>query len=214
MSAGPIHLPVLAAQRQLGFGWDPGIRAPEPVPGHPPPPRRPVAKGRPSWPQRYIPGLGEPRRLPSTYGECQRLNAGSSRPGVCPFVSCRHHLYSERPEDFAALVDASPRQWPKTCSLEIADAVAGECGDVQSDVEGVGSVIDRGLCLTGVGAHLGLSGERVRQLQGDALERVKAHPIMQEAAGDIDPGTAPRGHWGPYIVQARAASVDWGLDDD
>lgn len=97
------------------------------------------------------------RRLPMTRGECADR---SLRP--CPFVSCRHHLFLDVRDtgnielNFPSLLgaDSTPHLglMPETCSLDVADR--------------------DGATLEDVGIALGITGERVRQIEVAALERV------------------------------------------
>lgn len=68
----------------------------------------------------------EPRHLPVTYGDCQR-ELGS---GPCPYVSCRHHLYTEemgngvKVHRFEELISGEifdDPAAPETCSLRLAE---------------------------------------------------------------------------------------------
>lgn len=87
------------------------------------------------------------RLRPRTRGAC----AGGQRP--CPWVLCRYHLYGE-----AYKGDFSPRfpdlevwELDHTCALDVADL--GWC------------------TLEEIGRYMGLTRERVRQIQADALAR-------------------------------------------
>lgn len=89
---------------------------------------------------------------PRTRGEC----ADGVRP--CPWVGCRHHLYLDHDAEHDAIrynePDVEPWDMELSCSLDVAEAV-----------EGVG------ITLEDVGTILGLTRERIRQLQQRALAR-------------------------------------------
>jgi hypothetical protein len=90
---------------------------------------------------------------PTTRAECLPGGRNAARP--CPYVSCRYHLLLEvrrtgtirfnRKRDIERLVD--------TCALDVADRGAHLVADV--------------------GRLIGLSRERVRQVLGRALTRVR-----------------------------------------
>lgn len=99
-------------------------------------------------------------RFPATRGECV---AG---PRPCPHVTCRHHLFLE------VYKDNSVRAiWPEktvdelahTCSLDVAD--------------------EGGLSLDATGELLGITRERVRQIEFAALARIRRHPDYREVFG-------------------------------
>lgn len=114
------------------------------------------------------------RRIPTTRGDCSWARDSEGLP-CCPYLSCRHHLWTDRLDAFEGLVDAPPAVWPQTCSLDVADAVDAALPGER--VIAVGQVLKRAdavedgtLTLADVGRHLGCSGERARQIEAQALE--------------------------------------------
>lgn len=92
----------------------------------------------------------EPYR-PKTRSQCPTV-----RP--CPYISCRHHLYLEiKDTGHIKFVfgDLPLEALEHTCSLDVAEA--------HHD----------GLELGGVGAYVNLTRERVRQIERDAIEKLK-----------------------------------------
>lgn len=97
-----------------------------------------------------------PSRLPMTRGDC-----GDERP--CPYISCRHHLFLDVDEDGSIKLnfpeafhpDGDPNlaELPATCSLDLA--ASGEH------------------TLEVVSEYFGITRERVRQVEVNALERVR-----------------------------------------
>ena len=138
-----------------------------------------------------LPQLDLPiRQLPATRQDCQR-EIQTREMGACPWLTCRHHLWHERAEEFSALLDSPPAVWPHTCSLDVADAVAAALPG--ADIPGVGTVTlskssaERALLSKAwVGAHMGLSGERARQLEQSGLEHLRRRPLMAELEGKVD----------------------------
>lgn len=104
--------------------------------------------------------------MPKTWGECQARGLGSITP--CPYVRCRHHLAVEvvrrqtggargRPGLKVIFPEAEIDQLPGTCSLVIADRSLGS-----------------GLTLEEVGRHLNTTRERIRQIEAEALVKLRA----------------------------------------
>jgi hypothetical protein len=86
---------------------------------------------------------------PRTRGDC----VGDDRP--CPWVSCRHHLFIDRISvegDVVATFDDIV-DMPETCSLDVAERGA--------------------MTFEDVGTTLGVSRERVRQIEVEALKSMK-----------------------------------------
>lgn len=101
-------------------------------------------------------GMGEliplhPRR-PATRGECM------DGPRPCPWVSCRHHLYLNISPATGGIQYAQPGRRPeeleRSCALDVAD--------------------QGGATLEEVSAVMGVTRERVRQLEARALRRLRA----------------------------------------
>ena len=129
-------------------------------------------------------------QLPATRFDCVRDREQYAMP-CCPYLTCRHHLWHTRAEEFDAMLDKPPAEWPHTCSLDVADAVALSFPGTK--VPGLGHIdnhhdsVKRG-CLRklDVGRHLGISGERARQLEVQALEHMRQRPVMAEVEGKVD----------------------------
>lgn len=91
---------------------------------------------------------------PRTRGDCE----DSARP--CPWISCRYHLAILRitPSGFVRLV----RRWDDgraTCALDVAE--------------------DGTHTLEEIGSYMGMTRERVRQLEERAIERAKLTEICR-----------------------------------
>lgn len=89
--------------------------------------------------------------LPTTRSECPTV-----RP--CPFVSCRYHLYLEvTPRGSIKFNFHGRKPWElgESCALDIAE----ENYD--------------GLPLSQIGHHLGLTRERIRQIEVSAFEKIR-----------------------------------------
>lgn len=86
---------------------------------------------------------------PRTRGDCV------DGPRPCPWVSCRYHLYWDVAEGKARIFfpGLEIHQLPQTCSLDLADR--------------------GGLTLREVADVMGVSHERVRQIQAQALEKLQ-----------------------------------------
>lgn len=124
---------------------------------------------------------------PRTRGECP-----VERP--CPYAGCRYHLYTEVTDCGSLVIFKHLEVWEmdETCALDVAER--------------------GGRTLEEVGLVMGLTRERVRQIELDALARVKA--ALTEIGLDEDdvaswldalqphPGEAP-----PAQVQAERREV-------
>lgn len=77
----------------------------------------------------------------------------------CPFVSCRHHLFLDVNTSGSIVFNAQggseacPTEMQETCALDVAER--------------------GGVTLEVVGAFLNVTRERVRQIEGKALKRLK-----------------------------------------
>lgn len=116
--------------------------------------------------QPELPGLDRPR----VRAHCERLRDTYA---ACPYVGCRHHLFGAdsghhagRLEAFAELLDVEPTAWPSTCSLDAAE-----------QWDRPWSTPDKSTPLVLVGEALGISGERARQIQRDALAKLEGEDI-------------------------------------
>ena len=94
---------------------------------------------------------------PRTRGDCV------DGPRPCPWVSCRHHLFLDVEEDGGIIV-ARPEvalRHRETCSLDLAD--------------------DGPMTLDAVGAVLGVTRERIRQIEAKALRRKDVRRQLRDA---------------------------------
>lgn len=113
------------------------------------------------------------RRLPMTRAECE----DGERP--CPYVSCRHHLALDVVGHKARLVDLSldPTVDP-VLGCAPADVVdirmrTPSCAlDVAEDGEHT---------LDEIAEYLGLTRERVRQVEEKALQKMSKNKVLREA---------------------------------
>lgn len=99
------------------------------------------------------PSINDSYDRPRTRGDC--LNGSNVRP--CPWASCGHHLAYDVDEQRGSLIvnrEIAIEDMRETCSLDMADEGA--------------------LNLSEVGALLGLSRERVRQIEERALDKLRA----------------------------------------
>lgn len=85
---------------------------------------------------------------PRARGECED-RAAAERP--CPFVTCHHHLYPARARPGVDEFEPAPGE--ETCALDVADR--------------------GGIPLEEVGTIFGVTRERVRQIEGKALARLR-----------------------------------------
>lgn len=91
---------------------------------------------------------------PKTRADCERGGFNEARP--CPFVSCRYHLF----EEFAgATSEEDLLIMPYTCVLDVAD--------------------EGGLTLEAVGDVLGVSRQRIEQIEGVALRKLSRKPELR-----------------------------------
>ena len=92
---------------------------------------------------------------PLVWGDCQPGGSNESRP--CPWVTCRYHLWSSQRmaggRGTFTVKGPPPWEMSETCALDVAEK--------------------GGLELDTVGALLGLSMQRVHQLQEGAMAKMK-----------------------------------------
>lgn len=86
---------------------------------------------------------------PKTRGECV------NEPRPCPFVRCRYHLYADVTKSGALKVNFEKEVWEleETCALDVADAGCHT--------------------LDQVGKWLGVTRERIRQIECSALYQLE-----------------------------------------
>lgn len=115
------------------------------------------------------------RRLPLTWGDCQRnipvvVDEKGNRRRMCPHVGCRHHLFLDVLENGnirVAFRDRDPDEIPVACSLDfVADGVARK--------------------LDEVGHVLGLTRERVRQIEESARRKYRRALYLAGIGADGD----------------------------
>lgn len=91
-------------------------------------------------------------KRPTQRGECP-----VKRP--CPFVGCKYHLYLDITDTGSIkynFYDIEPWELTPTCALDIADDGGDEL-----------------LSLTDIGEYIGLTRERVRQIEKQAIRKLK-----------------------------------------
>lgn len=117
-------------------------------------PKTTLALGAAEYPRSEHPRAGHGK--PATVGECRDLGLGTAL--RCPYVSCRYHLALGVDEGNGSLrysqPDGDPSLMLDTCALAVADR--------------------GGLTLDEVGERINLTRERVRQVETDALARLRA----------------------------------------
>jgi hypothetical protein len=103
------------------------------------------------------------RRFEHTSRPRVREQCPKTRP--CPFVSCRHHLYLEIKDtgNIKFVFGETPLEsLEQTCSLDVADQYAD------------------GLKLDDVGQYVNLTRERVRQIEREALDKLKVYLNIED----------------------------------
>lgn len=91
---------------------------------------------------------------PRTRGECETGGANEERP--CPWIRCKHHLFIEVSHRGTIEVDVSTLK--NTCVLDIAD--------------------DGGMTLEEIGSMVGLTRERIRQLEEQGLRKMRKARVL------------------------------------
>lgn len=94
---------------------------------------------------------------PSTRGDCLQ---GEHAQRPCPFVTCSHHLYLDVNRRNGSVRTTQPDRevWEleETCAVDIADR--------------------GGVILEEVGAIMNLTRERVRQIEEEAIDKLRRSP--------------------------------------
>lgn len=111
---------------------------------------------------------------PRTRGDCK------DGPRPCPWASCRHHLLLEVSEDFGTIKLNHPGksldELEDTCALDVADRVDAGTAPLFGR--------EKLMPLEKVGAHLGLTLERARQIEASSLEELKVKLRRMEREED------------------------------
>jgi hypothetical protein len=93
---------------------------------------------------------------------------GAMRP--CPWVSCKHHLYLDVNDRTGSIKhnfpDTEVWELPETCALDVADR--------------------GGTTLEDVGVHINVTRERVRQIEGKALRKLREAEKAEGAVSAAD----------------------------
>lgn len=93
---------------------------------------------------------------PRTRGDCLPGGRNEARP--CPFIGCRHHLYSHvNPSGSLALQYGEIEDLDETCALDVAAR--------------------GGITLERVGELLGITRSRVQQIEERLLRKVRAAAV-------------------------------------
>lgn len=101
-------------------------------------------------------------------------------PRPCPHVTCRHHMLTEVSDIGQAIFHVGQRGYvdpeiildvlmtmPQSCALDVAD---------EAELRGVE------VTLEAIKEFMQLSRERIRQVEGDALRKVRETPVGRELA--------------------------------
>lgn len=93
---------------------------------------------------------------PKTRAECP--------PHPCPFVGCRHHLYLDVTKAGSLVINfpGEPDEMQATCSLDLAEPRDSHP-----------STSREGLTLSTIGGMMGVTRERIRQVEAEALQHVR-----------------------------------------
>lgn len=144
------------------------VEPPAPVPVAPAPLPLPFVSPAPRRPLKLL--------RPTTRGEC----AGVPRP--CPFVSCRHHLALDISRRGVVLV-TDPTLRSSVLPDETFDEITNPRPSCSLDVADQG-----GRTLDEIADMMGLTRERIRQIETEALRAVRGDVTMQTFRDDFDEG--------------------------
>ena len=115
-----------------------------------------------------------PEARPRTVGECVAAGLGRARP--CPWVSCAYHLALEVTPSGGLWVNGLSDAPVGPDGVPVVDLAAMPATCALAAAEGGPRTLDE------IGAALGLTRERVRQLEAVALARARAFhlPVLRE----------------------------------
>lgn len=108
----------------------------------------------------YLERIGVNTTPPKT-----RMQCPSFRP--CPFVSCQYHLYLDVTRAGSIKINfdgIEPENLKPSCALDIVDRV------------------DDGMTLTKVGSYMGLTRERIRQVQNSSIQKIRDNEEVEVEA--------------------------------
>lgn len=133
--------------------------------------------------------IEDTRDRPKTFGQCLEAELGT--PDLpCPYVGCKYHLYLDVSPTTGNLqynhVGKEPDEIGETCSLRVAT--------------------EEGITLDATGDHMGITRERVRQIEAKSLVKLRVAKDGREAIRDhhdapVDPWhrsgkvVLPNGDW-------------------
>jgi hypothetical protein len=107
---------------------------------------------------RLINDAEQPYDRPHTRADCDNV------PRPCPFVGCKHNLYLDYTKETGNIrlnfPDREPYEMPAdgSCSLDVAE--------------------QGGVTLNAAGEYINLTRERIRQVENEALQKLRAPPAM------------------------------------
>lgn len=112
---------------------------------------------------------GETFEPPRTRGDC--LDGGSNAERPCPWVRCKYHLAIDVERATGRVTEhGEVAEMPHTCALDIA---AHPLEFENPRAGRAASVIDSASTLEAIGDVLGVTRERVRQIEVKALQKLE-----------------------------------------